>query len=225
MTDHLARAKSFMAKAAIAGLAIMPLADATVAHASLVLPTGGSCNSSGGGAQPACNITQLAAYNGITGVEIALNAPFTKHTPDLDFNFFGFAGTANQGLAAGSMFTASWSGTIVGDATPYNTALYISFYDVNVGEYVFDLPNGTLAVGANSGSFTAPTPFAITAGDQLMLFFGAYYYGTSPNVVFQNFVVDYNPVPSVAAAPVPASALLLAAGIGALWRARSRRAG
>lgn len=226
MTNHVARAKAWISRAAVASaLTVMPLA---MAQAVVSLPTNGGCDSSGmSGVRPrltpACTVTQLGTLNGINGVNILLTTPFTRNLNSVDFNYFGNGLVGGSGSAAiGTPFSISYSITVSGasgGSGSFNAVLRSATFATQ-----FDTGFITLTPGTNTGTRTGTVGLSgITAGQTENLFTSVSYFSSTTPVSISAFNISFNPAPAnVTATPEPASAVVLAAGLVGLARMRRR---
>jgi len=237
VTNHVSRARSWIAKsAAAAALTVLPLAAASVAEAATILPTSNTFfDHSGDGSQPnpVGTATQLApdAF-GTQGVRFDLTTPFSyvvgAHSAygsdGFDINVFA-SGNAVGGLASGTLMPLSWSVGATSSGAITDGGLSMSIFNGTTGTLLF-YHNETLgAGGVYAGTATEALAGAINNGDQLYISTFVYLnpYSNGTSVTFNTMSFQFNAV-AEAEVPEPASILLaLGAAAPVISSIRGRR--
>ncbi|CAN5717582.1 hypothetical protein BH09VER1_BH09VER1_34340 [soil metagenome] len=214
---HLDRAKSWIQKSTRnAALAVLPIAAASVAHATLSFSGTSFFDASGGVPDPSGQTTQLSEYNGIAGANYSLTAPFTYNATELDYQIYTTAIT-DQDLAAGTVIPLAWSIDVDGASEINWGQVSFSLYSSSVGSLGFffaSLPTP----GPFVGSQDLTTTQSVTAGTVIDVTIGIYagVSGSGP-ITFHTASATVNPVPEP-----DTTALLLVAGLG-VWIVLRRR--
>lgn len=219
--NHLERAKSWIQKSTrTAALAVLPLAAASVAQASITFSDSAFFDGSGGYPDPSGQVTPLPLLNNIAGAEYSLTAPNSNNTSDLDFQIYTSAAIDSL-IPAGTMIPLSWSIDVVAGGSITGGQIFFSFVDMTPS------PFSQVYLGQFQQSFNTAGPFIGTgsfeltsdlqAGHVLNLMIGIYANATSGPVTYNSATATVNPVPE------PGTIGLLAVGGFGLIAFRRRK--